>query len=399
MASRRPPRPSPRRDTRSPTRPKPFEGKGLKPRSRGVLVGLSVGSLVILAVVAWWLFERERPRGWLVQAEAASKAADWSTAVELWSRFNATSGASGESLLAEARAALAVHRASQAGRALRRACVLDPARSEPWRLRLDLLRVLDRPTEALRLAREAERAVADRLAFRPILVSATLGVLAEVPDDEARDRLERWLKADPEDVDARVALLARAGSNPHPGDLDRAGRIAELLKWVERYPDHAAARDALLIALADVGEPELGREILKGWPESSRDARYERLLGRWRLDYDRRPAEAAEAYARALVEFPHDWKSHYGLARAYQAMRKEAEARAEAAAVSRLRERLAPSPLAARLTEDLGKLDDPRSCRDLASLCEGVGLTWLAEAWTRQAEARQPDQAPSPGNP
>jgi hypothetical protein len=143
-----------------------------------------------------------------------------------------------------------------------------------------------------------------------------------------------------------------------------------------------------LIALADAGEPDRGRIALEAWPEAARDARYDRLSGRWNLDYDHKPERAAQAYAKALAELPHDWKSHYGLSRALRALGREPEAQNEANAVAQLRERLAPSPLAVRLTGDLAKLDDPRSCLDLAALCNSVGLTHLAEAWTREAQPR-----------
>jgi hypothetical protein len=204
----------------------------------------------------------------------------------------------------------------------------------------------------------------------------------------ARGRLGRWIAADPDDIDARVARLARVAANPHPGDPDRASRIVELAEILGRSTGHIPAREALLVALADAGEPDRGRSVLEAWPEAGRDARFDRLRGRWDLDYDHKPGRAAEAYARALVELPHDWKSHYGLARAYRALGRDPEARSEAEAVARLRERLDPTSLAPRLADDLASLDEPRSLLDLAALCEGVGLTRLAESWRREALAR-----------
>ena len=119
----------------------------------------------------------------------------------------------------------------------------------------------------------------------------------------------------PADLDARVARLVRIAASPHPGDPDRADRIARLSAILDRDPGHVPAREALLVALADAGEPDRGRAVLDAWPEPARDARYDRLRGRWDLDYDHRADRAAEAYARAVAELPHDWKSHYGLAR------------------------------------------------------------------------------------
>ncbi len=220
------------------------------------------------------------------------------------------------------------------------------------------------------------------------MASTTLAALAELPDDEVRSRLDRWIGADPADLDARVARLVRIAANPHPGDPDRAERIARLSAILDRDPGHTPAREALLVALADAGEPDRGRAVLDAWPEPARDARYDRLRGRWDLDYDHRADRAAEAYAHAVAELPHDWKSHYGLARALRALGREVEARAEAEAVARLRERLDPSSLGPRLAADLANLDDPRSLLDLAALTESVGLAWLAETWRREALTR-----------
>jgi hypothetical protein len=353
-----------------------------------------VAGLASFGAIVW---EHDRPRRLLEAAESATVARDWPRASSLWHQFNQTPRASGRTLLAEARAELAIHRAAEANKAVAKALALEPGLAEGWRIKLDLLRVLDRPIEAMRLVFEAEKSV-DAAEFRPILASATLAALAELPDDEARQRLDRWIQADANDLDARAALLARITANSHPGDPDRAGRIADLTSILEREPGHVAAREALLVALADAGEPERGRLVLEAWPSESRDARYFRLRGRWDLDYDRKPDLAAEAYARALEELPHDWKSHYGLARALRALGRENEANREAGAVARIRERLAPATLAPRLTGDLAKLDDPRSCLDLAALCEGVGLTRLAQSWAREARARPLSRVASPAD-
>ncbi len=260
-----------------------------------------------------------------------------------------------------------------------------------------MLRVLDRPLEALRLGKLAESAVEPE-SRRAILALTSLAALAELPDDEARTRLDRWIAADRDDLDARVARLARIAANYHPGDPDRAARIAKLTEILARDPAHVPAREALVVALADAGEPDRGREFLEGWPEAARDARFDRLRGRWDLDYDHNPARAAESFARALVDLPHDWKSHYGLARAYRAIGRDAEARAEAEAVARIRERLDPRTLGPRLADDLSKLDDSRALLDLSALCEGVGLAHLAGSWRREALARPSAREPLPIN-
>ena len=391
MPTRREPRPSPRREAR---RPATAPGPGRFPTRRALaLSGLALVAVAVL--VGWTAWDRDRPRRAYEQAEAATRARDWPSALASWKSFNQTGAATARTLLAEARADLALDRAGDAGRALERASGADPADAEVWRARLDLLRVLDRPTEALRLGRIAMSSVEPE-GRRALLASTTLAALAELPDDEARNRLDRWIGADPDDLDARVARLVRIGANPHPGDPDRAARIAGLSAILDRDPGHVAAREALLVALADAGEPDRGRALLEAWPRSARDARHDRLRGRWDLDYDHRADRAAESYARALVELPHDWKSHYGLARSLRALGRDLEARGEADAVARLRERLDPATLGPRLVADFAKLDDPRSLLDLAALAESVGLAGLAEAWRREALAPPPTRGPLP---
>ena len=55
-----------------------------------------------------------------------------------------------------------------------------------------------------------------------------------------------------------------------------------------------------MTSLADAGELDRGRAVLDAWPESDRDARYWRLRGRWELEYEHRPEQAANAFQTAL---------------------------------------------------------------------------------------------------
>jgi tetratricopeptide (TPR) repeat protein len=357
---------------------------GGRPSLRAFAVLAAVGlSLLILGAIVW--LSAGGWSSWLrARAESAAEARDWPRALANWRGYHEVAPASADTMLSEARAALANDRLALARGDLERATALDPRLAAAWLVRLDLLRVEDRSFEALRLAREALEAVApgDR---RPILARATLAALAELPDDEARSRVARWLAVDPGNVDAQVARLVRLAANPHPDDPPRAERIAELSVILQANPKHVPAREALVNALADAGEVDRGREALDGWPEAERDARYDRLRARWDLDYDHQPARAAEGYARALVDLPHDWKSHYGLARALRALGRDREATREAEVVSRLRERLEPRRLGQRLSGDLANLDEPRAAVDLADLCAGVGLSALADAWRIEA--------------
>lgn len=393
MPARHPPRPSPRRDARDPSRA--TIGAEKRRPGRRAWLGAGFALAVVLALATGFAWDRDRPRRLLGRAEAATLAEAHAPALDAWRAYHATGQGDARTWLAEARAALALGRSAEADRAFERALAADPSESEAWRARLDRLRVLDRPLEALRLGRLGVEAVAPE-SRAALLATTTLAALAELPDDEARSRLGRWISADPADLDARVARLARVAAGPHPGDPDRASRIDELAAILEAHPGHVAAREALVVALGDAGEVDRGREALDAWPPDARDARYDRLRGRWDLDYDHDPAGAERSFARVLIDLPHDWKSHYGLARALRALGREAESRSEAETVARVRERLEPAALGPRLAGDLGRLGEPSALLDLAGLCEGVGLADLAASWRRETLAASTASGPPP---
>jgi Flp pilus assembly protein TadD len=380
---RRPPARS-RSRAKEPPAPRPSappERLGRK-RLRLILTGLSI--LVALAVIGR-LFSGS-PARLRAEAERAARASDWAGALRAWRAFNATGEARGATHLAEARAALALGYAGQAERSLRRAVAADPADPEPWRLLLEILRVEDRTLEAWRAVWESyDRVPAE--SRRPVLRELTLALLADLPDETVRTALRRWIDADPADVDARVALLQRIAAQPRAADPDRPARLAELESLVAEHPEHLGAREALVTALADAGEPDRGRAVLDAWPgpEAGRDARYWRLRGRWELEYDRDAERAAAAFRRALETIPQDWRSWSGLARALTRLGRDADARRAAEAVGRIREALDPGSLGPRLDDDFRKLDDPRALRDLADLADHAGLARLAGAWRAEA--------------
>ncbi len=339
-----------------------------------------------LALVIWAL-SSEKPERLRDQAEAATRAGDWASALKDWRRVNQTRLARGRTHLAEARACLALDRAGEAENALQRAIAADPSDPEPWRLLLELLRVEDRTEEAQRLGWEGYAEVSPA-ARRGLLRDLTLALLADLPEDLARSMLDRWTTADPADIHAQVARLKRIAAMPRQGDPDRDTQIATLSELVERNPRQLAAREALVSALAEAGEPDRGRQILDTWPADARDSSlYARLQGRWDLDYDHQPARAITAFERVLAVMPQDWKTRYRLARALQTLGRHDEARQAAEAVSRLREHLDPSTLGPRLGAALARLDDPRSLSDLVKLCDQANLSRLAEAWRREATA------------
>ena len=295
----------------------------------------------------------------------------------------------------EAQLALEKGRAARAEQALFHATRLDPHDVEAWLLRLELLRLEDRQIEAQRVGWDAYAAVhpSSRSA---ILKAMTLALLADAPDALARDTLARWVAADPSDIDARVAMLRRIAAAPHADDPLRAARLEALAKLVADHPEHAAAREALALALADSGEPDRGRAVLESWPAPSRDARYHRLAGRWALEFDHEPARAVDSLRSALEELPHDWRTRYRLARALSNAGRLEEADRAAVDVERLREALDPVKLGPRLDRDLADLNDPSAVRDLAALCQRVGLARLADAWRRDSADERPRPKSAP---
>ena len=355
---------------------------------------IAVGAMaaVGVGVAGFFWFRPTGPEAMVDRAEAATRSGDWPKALAAWRAVNATPRARASSHLAEARAALALGRPGEAEDSLIRAIALDPSNPEPWRLRLELLRIEDDPLGAQEVGWLAYHAVSPD-ERRAILRELTLALLADLPDDLARRILSRWADASTTavDLDARVALLQRVAAMPRSGDPARAEHAEELTTMLKAQPGNAVIREALVIALADIGEPDRGRTFLDSWPESTRDARYWRLRGRWDLEYDHQYEAAVNAFRKALIDLPHDWKTRIRLARALQNLGLEPEARAEAETVSRLRELLDPATLGPRLAADLDTTrnheNDPKTAADLADLCTRAGLTRLAQAWRREASS------------
>jgi predicted Zn-dependent protease len=346
----------------------------------------AVGGISVVLVLLLTKRIPESPVRLRSLAESAARAGDPGTALRYWRALNATGAARGATHLGEARACLALGRAAQAERSLHRAIAADPAEPEPWRVLQKILRVEDRTLEAQRLGWEAYDRVRPG-ARRAILRELTLALLADLPDEPVRTMLQRWIDADAADVDARVALWQRIAAEPRAADPDRAMRLAALVALLADHPDHLGAREALVTALADAGEPERGRIVLAGWPgpESDRDARYWRLRGRWELEYDHRPDQAVAAFRNALAILPQDWRSWYRLARALRILGRDDQARQAAEAVGRIREVLDSMTLGPRLDAAFAHLDDPAALHDLAELSDRAGLTRLANAWRTEA--------------
>jgi tetratricopeptide (TPR) repeat protein len=373
--------PTPRRPTR-PASPPPSARRPHAPTR--LFIAAAVLLVAAVAAAAWLV--PEPARRLRERADVASRAGRWEDALALWRDVNRTDAADALSLRAEARAALALGRAAQADAALVEAIRLDPSGPEPWLIRLERFRLLGDPYDAQATGEAAHAAVPP--ASRPAVLRAwTLALLSDAPDDLARATLSRWIAADPDDLDALAALDRRHGEYPQASDPARAGRIARLERELARRPDHVPLRDALAHALAEDGQPARGRAVLDAWPAAARDARFDRLDGRWALEYEADPDRAVAALRRAVAALPIDRKSRYRLARAEQAAGHADEARRQAAEVARFHEALDPIRLGRRLDEALEALDTPEGRLALADLCASLDLTRLADLWRREAQS------------
>jgi Flp pilus assembly protein TadD len=381
-------RPRSRSRTKAAAAPRAGAGRSPGRVRRGWMLAGWAGAAVVGLLVLIVRSIPESPERLRVEAESAARAEKWPAALRAWRALNATGAAIGATHMGEARACLALDRAAQAESSLRRAIAADPTDPEPWRLVLQILRVEDRTLEARELGWEAYARVPPA-GRRAVLRELTLAMLADLPDETARNTLRRWSRGDARDVDARVSLLRRIAAQPRGDDPDRDDRLAELETIVAEHPDHLGAREAMVAALADAYEPDRGRAVLDGWPgaESDRDARYWRLRGRWELEYDRRPDRAVEAFRRVVAVLPQDWRSWFGLARSLRRTARDAEARQAAETVGRIREALDPLRLAPGLDAAFKHLDDPAALGELAALAGRVGLTRLSDAWRAEARA------------
>ena len=166
--------------------------------------------------------DRELDR-WFARATAqrgrGSRASgDWASALKIWREINSSHAANGLSHLAEARASLALGRAFQSEQALRRSIAADPENLESWQLLLQIMRVEDRALDASRTGWQAFGSVRPE-SRAAVLKELTLGLLAELPDDDVRRTLRRWIDADKNDLDARVALIERMAIQPRAAIL------------------------------------------------------------------------------------------------------------------------------------------------------------------------------------
>jgi tetratricopeptide (TPR) repeat protein len=340
--------------------------------------------LGLLALINWMAVDSSALL--FSKAEEAARTGDWTTSQQYWRAINGTSAAKGASYLGEARACLALGQAHEAELNLHQAIRTEPPEPESWRLLLEILRVEDRTVDVHRLGWQAYDKVYPS-ARRDLLRQLTLAFLADLlPEEKIRTTLRRWVEADINDVDAQIALWQRIMAQPRAGDPDRPSILANLESLLAKQPEHTGVREALATSLADAGEPDRGRAVLDAWPELTRDARYWRLRGRWELEYEHRPEQAANAFQTALKELPHDWRTWYRLSRALRILDRQDESRQAAETVRRIREVIDPLILGPRLHAAFDHLNDPKALADLAALCDQAGLTHLSNAWLTEAQ-------------
>jgi tetratricopeptide (TPR) repeat protein len=319
-------------------------------------------------------------------AEAAARERDWTTAQHYWRVINDTPAATSASHLGEARACIALGQAGQSELSLRRAINANPSELESWRLLLQILQVENRTLDAQRIGWQAYDEVLPT-ARRELLRHLTLAILTDLPPDEKiRTTVRRWVEADVNDVDAEIALWQQIAAQPRAGDPDRPSSLIRLEELVAKHPDHIRAREALVTSLADAGEPVRGRAVLDAWPRSDRDARYWRLRGRWELEYEHHPQQAADALQTALKELPQDWRSWSRLSRALRMLEHHDESLQAAEMVRRIRELSDPLVLGSRLRAAFDHLNDPKALTDLAALSKQAGLTRLSDAWLAEVQ-------------
>lgn len=263
------------------------------------------------------------------------------------------------------------HRARPMEQALRKALKLDPGLSAARRLLVYLYGLQERRPELMaQFAALAERGpVTVDLALHWGLSHGAIGDPAE-----ARADLEKFVRADPDDLRSRLALA----------EVERRlGRFDEMERTLASIPDSDPRALAIRAQAAfDRGENEAGMALLARGPED--DPVLALLRGRRALAR-RDGAEAVRHLKRANAADPGNQETLFVLAQALRLAGATEEAERvgrEAAAHQALRS----------LLVDFSNSTSPRaeSFRKIASACEAVGRADEAIAWYRLAVTVDP---------
>ena len=134
-------------------------------------------------------------------------------------------------------------------------------------------------------------------------------------------RVGKWLKSTPDDEILRVAhAVFAARTNPSRGmKMFGVGEIQPgddtgVMQCLKDYPNNLELRAFIIERAISRDDMTTLGASLKDLPEAAdKDSRFWRYIGTLR-DYQRRPAEAAEALKRSLELHPLDWKSHHLMA-------------------------------------------------------------------------------------
>jgi tetratricopeptide (TPR) repeat protein len=254
--------------------------------------------------------------GWFARAEAARQQKDWTATEESLARVPVND---------------ARYLRSQAMRAdLVLEELRDPHRSiQIWNDLLKIAPSSDRAHQrliylyAMTLQRSAmgeQIRKAIRVRAEPPEAYGYLMAMNALVFSDGFPRVSQWLRQHPDDETLRVAqAVFAARTNPSKGQrmFGVGDGLTANLYLIEKcradYPHNLEVLSYFLEAA--IGQAEFSRvgELLQGLPATAEtDSRFWRYRGTW-LDSQRRPAEAAEAFRKAIELYPLDWRSHHEL--------------------------------------------------------------------------------------
>ncbi len=259
------------------------------------------------------------------------------------------------------------NRARDAERNLLKSLELDRSQIIPRRLLLELYTLEGRRDEVDRASAELEARTS--LTYDE-LAGWTLGRRLDESAAEAVARLEAILAADPDDLNARVALANR---------LRTQGKLAAAeLTLAPIPPDHpraAVVRAALAFDRGLLADAALAlRPVHDNEPDAAR------LRGRIALAH-RQPATARDAFACALKVRPDDIEALVGSIQALAMLRDVAATRTATAALSRC-ESLQALVTGGRIPS---RRDDAAMLVEIARKVEELGRPQIARGWYKLA--------------
>jgi thioredoxin-like negative regulator of GroEL len=278
--------------------------------------------------------------------------------------------------------------AARAERLLQRAIELDPRSSEARRLLLYLYRVEDRPHDAREVAWSAYECAPLEDRCR-ILATWFLCEFAQLKAHEVFPMLHRFIKNDPTDVDAAVALAGVLF-----GQADVKGALREL---EARSPpaEHLNGRALLVQCHFDLGDAETARSLLETWRNKD-DSRYWRLRGIEAQLFGQDPRQAIEWFRRVLEKHPDDWQIRHRLAASLRAAGQFSEADAEQNETYRIQSVVTHEAVKNIIDQRLRRLDTDAAARyEMGQFYEQLCRHREARCWYDEAQRLDPSHAAS----